>query len=374
MEMDSSDSSSGPQPRPRPEPNPVPQLVLCPYCGGISRDALRCQHCRGRFDPLSRQATQNAMGPWWLRDEDSPFGPGCSYDTIRALVERGTIGPNTVLRGPTTNQFWTLAKRVPGVAHLLGMCHQCQQPARASDFLCSSCGAGFSCETDRQHLGVGSVQLLPGQAPAAIIAASSDRLGRIRPSVQAQPVRTTEIQPRQEQPLIAPGLTLRKPRRNHPLRTAALIGLVVAVAGGLVWLTLWATDVRPDARVASTPGQAGDQTAGRVPMRGDRAEQREDAGQRVPEIPAQDTASTGPGRGDQPGKAVSPRGDGADDSSPAWVGSVRGLLASGSVQDLDRALVELDGHSDAELRSAGLESVAEVLRRRAQRDRLRSLP
>jgi hypothetical protein len=146
-------------------------MVLCPYCGELSRDAARCEACRGNFDPLSRQATQNSMGPWFVRDPASPHRPGCSIEVVRALVRRGKVGAKTVLRGPTTNQFWSLARRAPGVANLLGVCHNCGGPAGEDDVACLSCGATFRYHDDRQHLGLTEVRLLPGQASPEVIAA-----------------------------------------------------------------------------------------------------------------------------------------------------------------------------------------------------------
>src|SRR6185369_16768084 len=105
----------------QPATPPAPRGVLCPYCGRISVNPRRCDGCGGFFDPLSRQATQNAMGPWYLRDPAHPFRPGCSYETVRDLVKRGRIRPDTILRGPATRQFWNFAARTPTVANLLGL-------------------------------------------------------------------------------------------------------------------------------------------------------------------------------------------------------------------------------------------------------------
>lgn len=146
--------------------------VLCPFCGLATPAAGRCAHCRGTLDPLSRQASQNAMGPWFIRDEKNPFRPGCSYETIVGLIKRGKIDPLTVLRGPTTRQFWSLAKRTPGVAHFLGMCHSCQADVQPNDRFCDECGSSFEVETDRQHLGLAPVILLPGQASPEAVANS----------------------------------------------------------------------------------------------------------------------------------------------------------------------------------------------------------
>ncbi len=159
---------------PRAAPRPQPRVVLCPYCGFRSRDPYRCESCSGYFDPLSRQATQNAMGPWFVRDDAQPFRPGCSFETLRALVRRGRVTPETPIRGPTTRQFWVLAKRCPGVANLFGVCHACARPVEPRDRDCRHCGVSFEPPPDRQHLGLGSVRLLPGHAAPEDVAAMSE--------------------------------------------------------------------------------------------------------------------------------------------------------------------------------------------------------
>jgi hypothetical protein len=113
------------------------------------------------------------MGPWFIRDTATPFRPGCSYATLRALVQRGRVITTSVIRGPSTRQFWMHARNVPGVAHLLGECHACHSPARPDAVLCTQCGTSFVPESDRQYLGLAEVRLLPGQAPAAAVARSA---------------------------------------------------------------------------------------------------------------------------------------------------------------------------------------------------------
>jgi hypothetical protein len=160
-------------PKDPPFPASRPGSILCPYCGEVSADPRRCGKCGGHFDPLSRQASQNAMGPWFIRDTANPFRPGCSFDTLRELVRRARITPETIIRGPTTHQFWAFAARTPSVANLLGLCHSCRKPARPDEFSCRACGASFTPDTDRQHLGLAPVHLLPGQASPEMIAAAS---------------------------------------------------------------------------------------------------------------------------------------------------------------------------------------------------------
>ena len=165
-------------------PRPMPRAVLCPYCGGVTAQTGRCTACGGRFDPLSRQATQNHMGPWAVRDERSPHRPGCTYETLCRLIDSGAVGLDSVLRGPTTRQFWTLARHTPGVAHWLGVCHNCREPVAKDAFQCPSCHAPFTVDRDRQHLGVGPFRPLPGQGTPEVMA------------LHAGPARSAGVEPK----------------------------------------------------------------------------------------------------------------------------------------------------------------------------------
>ncbi len=156
-----------------PRPQPRPKATLCAYCGSLSRDSARCEQCKGLLDPLSRQATQNAMGPWRLRDERSPFNPGFSFETLLQMVAKGKITPSSVIAGPSTRQFWALASRTPGVANLFGRCHNCRGEVPRDARACPACRASFEVSTDRQHLGLGAVHLVPGQSPPEAIAAAA---------------------------------------------------------------------------------------------------------------------------------------------------------------------------------------------------------
>jgi hypothetical protein len=147
--------------------------VICPYCGAVQLEQDHCDMCGGLFEPLSRQASQNQMGPWYVREPEHPFRPGCNYLTLKRLAERGLVNATTILRGPTTNQFWAPATRTPGVAHLLGVCHNCAQEVEKDEYSCTSCGAVFTVPQDRQHLGLGSIRLLPGNAPPDVVAEST---------------------------------------------------------------------------------------------------------------------------------------------------------------------------------------------------------
>lgn len=131
------------------------KIILCPYCGHVNPGpAERCGGCGGFFDPLSRRVTQQHMGPWFVRDSANPFRPGCTYQVLVKQVQRGKITANTILRGPTTKQFWSVARHVPGVSHLLGVCYQCSEKVQSTDKKCPKCGARFPELPDRQQLGL----------------------------------------------------------------------------------------------------------------------------------------------------------------------------------------------------------------------------
>jgi len=142
------------------------QMLICPYCGDAQAAGERCRACGGLFEPLSRQATHNAMGPWFVRSETRPFQPGCSYETIVKLIERGHVTKLSIIRGPTTKQFWTVARRIAGIAHLLGYCHNCDAAVDAEDHGCHSCGVPFGAYLDRNYLGLSEVKPMPWDAPA----------------------------------------------------------------------------------------------------------------------------------------------------------------------------------------------------------------
>lgn len=130
------------------------KLVLCPYCGHAQYGGDRCQDCNGLFEPLSRRATQLAMGPWQIRDKNNPFRPGCCFDVVKKMAASGKIKAHTVMRGPTTRQFWSVARNVPGVAHLIGYCHACGHHVSPTDAKCGDCNTAFVEPRDRNAMGL----------------------------------------------------------------------------------------------------------------------------------------------------------------------------------------------------------------------------
>jgi len=145
-----------------PKAEPVEQSV-CPFCGESRAESAMCPSCGGQTDPLSRQATQNEMGPWFVRDESQPFRPGCRLETLERWVRTGRVRADSVIRGPSTHQNWVLATRAPGVARLFGLCHGCGESVEHDEVMCRSCGTSLLVERDRQHLGLSPVRPLPGR-------------------------------------------------------------------------------------------------------------------------------------------------------------------------------------------------------------------
>lgn len=131
----------------------------CPYCGTLpaSESQTRCNECNGLFEPLSRTATQLAMGPWFVRDEARPFMPGFNTQILVGQVKAGRITADTIVRGPTTNQFWQRADNVPGLSRLLGKCHACNNAVDATDPTCKNCQADLTLPDAIDTLGLSYV-------------------------------------------------------------------------------------------------------------------------------------------------------------------------------------------------------------------------
>lgn len=210
-------------------PDPNEQLVLCPYCGHAQYGGDRCQVCAGLFEPLSRRATQLAMGPWQVRDKVNPFKPGCSYEVVKKMAAGGKIKATTIVRGPTTRQFWSIARNVPGVAHLIGYCHACGAHVSPSDAKCGKCSAVFTEPTERNTLGLvfrTSEEVRQGQ-----LALDAELRGEAPPSI-ATPGPTKKTAPRAAKPgdLLAEVLDL-SGDTNRPAPAAPAPGSVTKPAG-----------------------------------------------------------------------------------------------------------------------------------------------
>lgn len=140
------------------------------------------------MDEWSLKATQNDMGCWFVRDSRRPHFVGFSYEALIGAVRAGEIGMNAIVRGPTTRQFWTIARRAPGLAHLFGRCYACQAPVSEQAPRCTQCGADPAAPADRNYFGLGTSERFappPDAKPdlSAFIQDSSMLLVRVAPVV-----------------------------------------------------------------------------------------------------------------------------------------------------------------------------------------------
>lgn len=94
------------------------------------------------------------MGPWYIRDKQNPFRPGCSFEVLLKQLEKGKIKPTTILRGPTTRQYWSVARNVPGISQYVGYCYACGEHVDKKDKSCGKCGAKFAYRPERDALGL----------------------------------------------------------------------------------------------------------------------------------------------------------------------------------------------------------------------------
>jgi hypothetical protein len=131
-----------------------PAAILCPYCGKKQPVARRCAGCGGHFDRWSLAATRNEMGPWFVRDDSNPHFVGLGYDAIVEMIRSHELDRDAAVRGPTTGQFWTLARRAPGLAHHFGRCHACQGPVDPQRPRCETCGEAPPQPPSRNEFGL----------------------------------------------------------------------------------------------------------------------------------------------------------------------------------------------------------------------------
>ena len=198
-----------------------PQFVLCPYCGHAQEKSDRCAECGGLFEPLSIKATQISMGPWYIRDRNRPFHPGCSFEILRRQIDAGRIKPTTILRGPTTHQLWDIARNVPGVAHLIGYCHKCNTKVARDARKCPKCEAPFRTPVQRDELGLFYKSELEAAKARTELRTQIERTttGQAPPSAKPEPSAPTTQQPRkkqQQEHASAPDVVHRKPPRDEP--------------------------------------------------------------------------------------------------------------------------------------------------------------
>jgi hypothetical protein len=130
------------------------RILVCPICGETQPEIKVCRVCSTLLDTNGLLLAEGAIGPWWVRKEELTFRPGITYDNLAELALSGKITLQTIVRGPTTRQLWKVARRVKGLSHLLGRCHNCGEHVSPDDRTCDGCNAQFLKFTDRNNLGL----------------------------------------------------------------------------------------------------------------------------------------------------------------------------------------------------------------------------
>jgi len=107
---------------------------------------------------LTRQATRARIGPWYVMQARNPAAPGMKCSTLLALIRKGQVTSKSVIRGPTTHQFWRFAARVKGISREFGVCFSCGTRLDSKAVECPRCGKG-------QELPANPDTLLEGDLP-----------------------------------------------------------------------------------------------------------------------------------------------------------------------------------------------------------------
>ena len=130
------------------------RILVCPICGETQPESSVCLVCGTALNKEGLLLAEGAIGPWWVRNDKFPHNPGMTYDHLAELIRKGEIERHTLLRGPTTRQLWQVARRVPGVAHLLERCYSCGEHVSIKDRSCPKCNVPFLAYRDRNNLGL----------------------------------------------------------------------------------------------------------------------------------------------------------------------------------------------------------------------------
>lgn len=118
---------------------------VCPFCGlmrEITEDfdpSTPCPRCTLADTPTTRNATKARIGPWHVRQVRNPWAPGMRFETLLALVKRGQVTKDSIVRGPTSHQLWKRASEIKGLSREFGVCYSCGGEIDAQANLCPSC-------------------------------------------------------------------------------------------------------------------------------------------------------------------------------------------------------------------------------------------
>jgi hypothetical protein len=113
---------------------------VCPFCGTAGdKSEGPCARCLLENTPQTRQSTRWRLGPWYVLQSRNPAAPGMKYTTLLALIRKGQVNARSVIRGPTTQQFWRFAGRTKGISREFGICWSCGGAVQVTASACPGC-------------------------------------------------------------------------------------------------------------------------------------------------------------------------------------------------------------------------------------------
>ncbi|HEY7119241.1 MAG TPA: hypothetical protein VH475_21810 [Tepidisphaeraceae bacterium] len=113
---------------------------VCPFCGtGRETEQGPCVHCNLEDTPTTRSATRSKLGPWYVLQSRNPAAPGMNFATLMVLVQKGRVTARSIVRGPTTGQFWRHAAKVKGLSREFGLCWNCGGDVARNARACTAC-------------------------------------------------------------------------------------------------------------------------------------------------------------------------------------------------------------------------------------------
>jgi predicted RNA-binding Zn-ribbon protein involved in translation (DUF1610 family) len=114
---------------------------VCPFCGTLNESAIEpCAKCTMMNTPQTRRVTRGRIGPWYVMQSRNPAAPGMKFDVLVAFIRKGQVTARSIVRGPTTHQFWRYAAHVKGLSREFGLCYSCGVDIATESHLCPHCG------------------------------------------------------------------------------------------------------------------------------------------------------------------------------------------------------------------------------------------
>ncbi len=210
------------------------RIVICPICGDAQNETSICVRCGTSLEKDSLLIAEGTIGPWWVREDDKSFHPGMTYDHLADLAKKGKIQRHSLLRGPTTRQLWTVARYVPGIAHLLERCHQCGEHVRIKERSCPKCNASFLAYRDRNNLGLDSSDPSQGEVDGMSSFLNDTMILNTTSEPLQMPTRRGSSESTEEQGVGSPQFRAVQRRLEQTLRTTKILWIVIVVMGFLV--------------------------------------------------------------------------------------------------------------------------------------------